>query len=64
MTGNMKYKEFTGFGVEVYRHNELNNTAFFDKLGEAIEYARDKQSAGCVCKYVTVNEYGCIIDRL
>ena len=52
------------FGVNVYEKGKLARRKTFKKLDEAIEFARDMGSAGYTCKYVTLDEIGCVIDEL
>lgn len=60
----MRYKEFELFGVKVYKNGEWINTKYFKKLSEAIEYAKDRGSAGYTYKYISADKYGCEIDVL
>ena len=61
---NMKYSSFEMFGVNVYEKGEWISRKNFKSIKEAIEYARERGSAGYTCGFVTVNKYGCVIDEL
>lgn len=60
----MKYNSFEMFGVSVYENGEFINRKFFKNINEAIEYANERSNIGYTCNFVTVDEYGCVIDEL
>ena len=60
----MKYNSFDKFGVNVYEKGILIRRKNFKSLNEAIDFSKDMGSAGYTCKFLTVDEVGCIIDEL
>lgn len=60
----MRYKSFENFGVNVYEKGELISRRNFKSIREAIEYARERVSAGYTYGFVTVDKDGCVIDEL
>ena len=60
----MKYNSFDKFGVNVYEKGNLIRRKIFKSLNNAIEFSKDMGSVGYTCKFVTVDEVGCIIDEL
>ena len=60
----MKYSSFEMFSVNVYEKGELISRRNFKSIKEAIEYARDRGSAGYTYGFVTVDKDGCVIDAL
>lgn len=64
MAKDNMFNSFDCFGVEVYRGKEINNTAFFNGLNEAIRYAEEKQGQGFTTHYITANKWGIKIDLI
>ena len=60
----MRYEAFDKFGVDVYENGILIRRKIFRSLNYAIEFARNMGSVGYTCKFITVDEVGCIIDEL
>ena len=60
----MKYNSFDKFGVNVYEEGNLIRRKNFKSLNNAIEFAKNMESVGYTCKFVTVDNVGCIIDEL
>ena len=60
----MKYNSFDKFGVNVYEEDNLIRRKIFKSLNNAIEFAKKMESVGYTCKFVTVDNVGCIIDEL
>ena len=60
----MKYNSFDKFGVNVYEEDTLMRRKNFKSLNDAIEFAKDMECVGYTCKFVTVDNVGCIIDEL
>lgn len=60
----MRYEAFDKFGVDVYENGILIRRKIFRSLNYAIEFAKKMESVGYTCKFVTVDEVGCIIDEL
>lgn len=60
----MKFRQFEGFGVEVYKNREWQSTRYFDGVKEAFEYAKDKASAGYTYHIITCDKWGNVIDNI
>lgn len=60
----MRYKNFEYFGVELFIDNKLVSVRTCETLAEAIEYARDKGACGYTYKFITLDKYGCKIQKL
>lgn len=60
----MKYQSFEGFGVEIWEKDEWKSTKFFEGLREALKYAEGFKGTSATVKFVTVNKWGTVIDRI
>ena len=60
----MRYEAFDKFGVDVYENGNLIRRKIFRSLNYAIEFAKKMECVGYTCKFITVDEVGCIIDEL